>query len=140
MAEKCLIGYKRGIIDKSTLVIGDIFDKIVPCCDKFNRWFDSTGPRKRVTFNQPAPQDMNGLNLAMRGGSLKLIFRLELSLRILMTDEMKFCPFCGAEIEVKCTKSVTLKEKTKEIFDGYDEEITWKMDEPSAPATDEAPK
>jgi len=135
MDRKCVVGYKRGIRKGSTHVYGEIFDKLEPCCDSFRKWFESTGATKINSFSQPYTREKDGLNLVTRGHKQTLVMRLEVSHNIAFENELRFCPFCGSEIEVKCTKSVTLIPRKKEVPDGYDEEVYWTSEE-SKPANE----
>ena len=126
---KCVIGFKRAFTSWDHLLYGAVFDKLMPCCDSFRKWFEITGHRKRNSFDIPSERESNGFNLVTRGGRFVLVNRIVMSSHNLFEDEVKFCQSCGASVEVKCTKSVELKPRKKEIPDGYDEEIKWQEGE-----------
>lgn len=119
--EKCLIGYKVATINGR--LYGHVFDQLISCCTKFRRWFENTGSSKISSFNHPRERERNGFNLVYRVVHFKLVIRIDpiSSGSGLLEDEMRFCPFCGAEVEVRCTKSVVLTKRMKEVFDCYEE-------------------
>ncbi|MBI4158215.1 MAG: hypothetical protein HY505_01145 [Candidatus Yanofskybacteria bacterium] len=133
MEKRCVVGYKRAAVEGSGHTYGEVFDKLDACCHEFRRWFEDTGNYKTTSFNHPENPSQrldNGFCFETRGSMLTLVLRAHTEpnpkfCEIVPADKINFCPFCGAEVEVKCTKSVTLKPRTKEVFDGYDEEVIW---------------
>lgn len=123
MAKKHIVGYTHGSLGGHSY--GERFDRLENSCEKFEAWFIHTGNTKYTSFNRRSPEDRPGINLTQRGG-ISLVLRLEdPEHRERITDDhIRFCPFCGAEVELKCTKSVELKRKKKEVDDGYTETIT----------------
>src|SRR3989344_4726874 len=101
MDKKCLVGYTHAFTSFGQS-FGERFDRLEPCCDKFQTWFLTTGNDKFRSFNSRSPEERAGINLVRRGG-ISLILRLT---NPTMENELKFCPFCGASTELKCTKSV----------------------------------
>ena len=123
MTEKHIVGYTHAFICGHSY--GERFDRLEGCCDKFEYWFVHTGNTKYRSFNSRYPEERSGINLTTRG-VLSLILRLK---DPFYEDWIKFCPFCGAKIVLKCTKSVELKPKTKEVPDGYEEVIKWQEEQ-----------
>lgn len=121
--KKCIVGFKTAIMEGSGHIYGYVFDKLEPCCDKFNWLFYDTGQYKLTHFNSRT-EEREGLNLVTRGGMLILVLRI-VGVIIIYEEQVASCPFCGVKIEVKRTKGVVLKPRTKQVPDGYDEEIKW---------------
>ena len=121
--KKCVVGYKRVV--KESGDIGYIFDKLIPCCPNFQRWFERTGNFKLNSVNQPSLRETNGFNLVLRSDCFVLVNRLELSLGSLVETEVKFCQSCGKSVEMRCTQMIELKPRTRVIHDGYDEIVRW---------------
>lgn len=91
----------------------DQFDKLQECCDAFKDIFSSTGNEKSNIWGRGNLYDSKpGLNFIVRGGQLKLL---------LCGESVSFCPWCGSAIEIKLSKNVTLKERTKAVRDGFEE-------------------
>ena len=122
MAEKHIVGYANGFTSGG-LCYGERFDRLENACEKFEKWFIHTGNTKYRSFNNHSHEERNGINLTCRGG-ISLVLRLA-DKRSIDEDHLKFCPFCGSEIELKCTKSVELKNKMKQVTDGYEEIVKW---------------
>ena len=122
--KKCVIGYKTGVTDFGH-VYGVLFSKLDECCKEFERWFNETGNAKVTDFSHmgAAPyNERNGVNFVTRGGDLQIELRVTNPLKI---GTMRFCPWCGAEIEIKEILVVTLKQKQKQVADGYEEIDPW---------------
>lgn len=111
----CKIEYVTGCYTQG-IVYGNRFDKLIECCTEFKRWFNGTGNTKCTSFNGGRNEDKDGFNFATRGGELKLYLRARG-----IESEIKFCPFCGAKVEVIQTKMVKLKERLKQVPEGFDE-------------------
>ncbi len=111
--KKCVIYYKRGWVSPH-LCYGDLFDELRDCCDTFKHKFFSTGNEKRGTWGRSDlfNERPGGLNLVVRGGKPNLL---------LSGEAINFCPWCAAPIEIKKSKDVTLRDKTKEVPDGVEE-------------------
>ncbi len=110
----CKIEYATGCYTQG-IVYGNRFDKLTECCTEFGRWWNNTGNTKCTSFNAMC-EDKDGFNFATRGGELKLCLRMGGN-----EGEIKSCPFCGAKVEVIQTKMVQLKERLKQVPDGFDE-------------------
>ncbi len=110
----CKIEYATGCYTQG-IVYGNRFDKLAECCAEFGRWWNSTGNTKRTSFNTMY-EDEDGFNFTTRGGELKLCLRMSGR-----EGEIKFCPFCGAKVEVIQTKVVQLRKRLKQVPDGFDE-------------------
>lgn len=111
----CKIEYATGSLANG-IIYGDRFDKLSECCLHFGRWFNNTGNIKCTSFNKRRNGDKDGFNFAARGGELKLCLRIGGN-----EGEIRFCPFCGAKVEVTQTKIIHLKERSKQVPDGFDE-------------------
>jgi hypothetical protein len=114
---KCLVGYKTQIL--GGMVYGEAFCELRPCCSQFKVWFNDA--RARKGFDDSLHRSVNGINLTASGGDIYVALRLAEGDGLFMEDKMRFCPFCGAEIEVKRTRTVELRERLKQVHDGYDE-------------------
>jgi hypothetical protein len=117
----CVVGYKIGVMEKNGWIYGKVFDRLGSCCQKFNYWFFHTGNTKTEEFGKAncAPfGDKDGINLVTRGNRMLIELRASNPLRL---EEIKSCPFCGAEIVVRQTKRVLLREKYRQEPDGYEE-------------------
>ncbi|MDP3792241.1 MAG: hypothetical protein Q8Q89_00775 [bacterium] len=125
---KCVIGFKRAFSSDTHHLYGNVFDKLEPCCDQFKRLFFDTGHQKFNNFNSHL-DERDGLNLVTRGSVLTLVLRISRTPGVIYEERVESCPFCGVKIEVKCTKSVELRPRTKQVPDGYDEEIKWQKGE-----------
>jgi len=123
----CIVGYKRAIIS-SGHVYGEVFDKLEPCCDQFKRLFFDTGQNKISIFKFPV-DEREGLNLVTRGDALTLVLRISRSPGVIYEGKVSSCLFCGRKVVVKCTKSVELIPRKKEVPDGYTEEVKWQEGE-----------
>jgi len=119
--KKCVVGYKSARTEESIHIYGHIFDKLEPCCNEFKYWFTNTGQNKISSFDHRV-EEKDGLNLVSRGDRQTLVLKIMVPPR---ESSVYFCPFCGAKVEVRCTKSVILKKRFKQIPDGHDEEIAW---------------
>lgn len=122
----CVVGYKTGVNERG-YVHGHIFSELNECCDEFRRWFHSTGNHKVPTFNKshaPHDDEKNGVNFVTRGGELQIELRLSESENdsCPKVNQVRFCPFCGAKIEIKETRTVRLVPKYRSVFDGYQEQ------------------
>ncbi|MBI2064861.1 MAG: hypothetical protein HYT62_02265 [Candidatus Yanofskybacteria bacterium] len=117
MTERHIVGYTHAFTCGHNY--GERFDRLKNCCEKFQAWFTQTGNTKHRSFNSRYPEERAGINLVQRGG-ISLVLRLT---DPAYEDDLNFCPFCGAEIVLKCTKSVELRPKTKQVPDGYEEII-----------------
>jgi hypothetical protein len=107
----CVVYYKKGWLDSGTLY-GEAFDRLDACCGSFKDTFHRTGNTKSRTFGTgDLYTEGNGLNFVVRG-------KLDL---FLCGEAVKFCPWCGASVEVKCSRDVTLRQKTREVPDGFEE-------------------
>lgn len=111
----CKIEYVTGCYTQG-IVYGNRFDKLIECCTEFKRWFNDTGNTKCASFNAGRNEDEDGFNFTTRGGELKLCLRIRGK-----ETEIKFCPFCGAKVEVIQTKMVQLEERLKQVPDGFNE-------------------
>jgi hypothetical protein len=111
--KRCVISYRRGWIN-SRICYGDLFDELKSCCDTFKNKFFNTGNEKRGTWGRSdlSNERPGGINLVKRGGTLKLL---------LCGESINFCPWCASAIEIKKSKDVTLKDKTKVVDDGLEE-------------------
>ena len=111
--KKCVVCYKKGWIN-GRLCYGDQFDELRECCVMFKNIFFNTGNEKSNIWGKGNLYDSksDGLNLVVRGGELKLL---------LYGEPISFCSWCGSGIEIRMTKNVTLKNKTKEVPDGMEE-------------------
>ena len=110
--KKCVVYYKKGWIN-SRMCYGNQFDKLQECCVTFRNVFGGTGNEKSNVWGKGNLYDSKpGLNFVVRGGELKLL---------LCGEVVSFCPWCGADIEIKQSKNVTLSHKTKEVPDGLEE-------------------
>jgi len=80
----------------------------------FKNIFFNTGNEKSSIWGKGNLYDSkpNGLNFVVNGGKLRLL---------LWGAFVHFCPWCGASVEIRMTKNVTLKERTKEVRDGFEE-------------------
>lgn len=120
VTKKHVVGYTHAFTSYGHSY-GERFDSLKNSCEKFQAWFTHTGNTKFRSFNSRGSEERAGINLIQRGG-ISLILRLT---DPVTEDHLKFCPFCGAELVLKCTKSIELKPKTKEIPDGYEEIVKW---------------
>ena len=110
--KKCMVFYKKGWIS-GRMCYGDQFDRLQECCVTFKNVFSDTGNEKSSVWGKGNLYDSKpGLNLLVRGGELKLL---------LCGETVSFCPWCGSGIEIKLSKNVTLKERTKAVRDGFEE-------------------
>ena len=111
--KKCVVCYKKGWIN-GRMCYGDQFDELRECCVMFKNIFFNTGNEKSNIWGKGNLYDskQGGLNFVVLGGRLRLL---------LCGAFVSFCPWCGASVEVRMTKNVTLKERTKEIRDGFEE-------------------
>lgn len=117
----CKIGLKSGNLP-SGHHYGCIFDDIESCCDEFKNWFLDTGNRKRTSFDLARDAEKDGFNLTIRGCQDVVVIKTISPAR---EDRLRYCPFCGAEIEIKVTKVVELRDKFKEVRDGYEEVVVF---------------
>lgn len=124
----CVVGYKIARVKGSLHVHGQVFDKLEPCCSKFERLFFDTGHVKHGNFNNRT-EERDGLNLVTRGNVFMLVLRINRSPGVIYEEQVTSCSFCGTKVELKCTKSVELIQKKVEVFSGYDEEIKWQEGE-----------
>jgi hypothetical protein len=109
--KSCVVLYKKGWM--GGILFGERFDHLQGCCISFGQAFFNTGNQKSGSWGQGNLYDSKpGLNLIVRGGALKLS---------LCGEDVHFCPWCGSTVEVKKSKDVILKQKTKEVPDGFDE-------------------
>jgi hypothetical protein len=122
MAEEHVVGYTNTYT--SVRCYSERFDILEGCCEHFEYWFTHTGNTKYRSFNSCSSEERNGINLIRRGG-LSLVLRLLDNRGSVTEDHLKFCPFCGGEIKLECTKSVNLEPKTKQVPDGYEEILKW---------------
>lgn len=109
--KKCAVGYKTAHMENSRFQWGGTFDKLDSCCVEFRKAFFSGGNQKHDRWENPCVYDSGnaGINFVTRG-----------ELVLLLGDiPMKYCPFCSAPIEIRCTKEVLLKERLKIVPDGY---------------------
>jgi hypothetical protein len=111
---KCVIGYITGIL--GSIRYGERFDSLTPCCDEFKRWFVNTGNQKPGSFNITRGDDDDGLNFGTRGGELRLYLRAKGHESV-----VNYCHSCGARVEIVKIKTVGLREKKREVSDGYEE-------------------
>ena len=115
--KKCVVGYASVFMKGSGFVHGrrPDYDRTEPCCDAFNHAY---GQNRFLEKPNDVFQSRPGLKLLVRGGELRLTLNLDG-----YGDTMKFCPYCGSEIEVRQTSKVVLTPKTAVVPDGYTEEI-----------------
>jgi hypothetical protein len=109
----CVVLFKTGILE-SGHAYGNCFDGLQPCCEAFNTAFYNTGNEKRTDWKGDlyyAAQP--GLNLLIRGGNLEL--------HLAGGDPVRCCPWCGAGIEIRHSRQVVLKRKTKVVDCGLEE-------------------
>ena len=110
--KKCIVFYKKGWTS-GRMYYGNQFDKLQECCVTFRNVFDNTGNEKSNVWGRGNLYDSKpGLNFLVRGGELKLL---------LCGETVSFCPWCGASIEIRLSKNVTLKDRVKTVRDGFDE-------------------
>lgn len=110
--KKCTIYYKVGWIN-ARMRKGERFDKLDACCKVFNDFFFSTGNRKNCSWNEDTVFDeAPGLNFLFRGGELNVF---------VCGIKVKFCLSCGCAIEIKKSRDVAVRQKMKEVSDGYEE-------------------
>lgn len=116
MPEKkiCVVGYKKKLMPDGVRVYGYGFDKIIGCCEEFESIFTRSQAQK--TPFDDLLQTHEGLHLVKRGKYLRVV----LSIRN-HEYNVKHCPFCGCKVEIKETKRVQLKKRTRTVPDGYDE-------------------
>lgn len=92
---------------------GNQFDKLQECCVTFKNAFSYTGNEKSNIWGRGNLYNSKpGLNFIVIGGELKLL---------LCEESVSFCPWCGSSIEIRLSKNVTLKERTKAVSDGFEE-------------------
>jgi hypothetical protein len=115
--KKCVIGYKTAI--RNGKIFSQSFYELKPCCQTFSLWFNQGLARKKQSF----PETPDGMNLKLGWENKTVILHLNTSASTFIEDEVKFCPFCGAKIEIKEAIKVRLIERFKRISDGYDEEV-----------------
>ena len=126
MQNICVVGYKTGVSENAH-VYGHTLSALKECCNEFRMWFNNTGNCKIPNFNgEHAPYDdeKNGFNFVTSGGKLQIELQLSRDKddRTPTVSRVRFCPFCGAKIEVKETSVVRLKSKYKNVFAGYEEQ------------------
>lgn len=110
--KKCVVFYKKGWIS-GKMCYGCQFDKLQECCVTFKNVFFGTGNEKSNIWGKGNLYDSKfGLNFLIRGGELKLF---------LCGESVSFCPWCGSNVEIRLSKNVTLKERTKKVRDGFEE-------------------
>lgn len=116
--KKCIVGYTTQVYG-SGRVHGHRFCKLKTCCETFAARFNETLFKKA---SQGFSSDVvSGINFESRGGEMEVL--LSFSGLIPSENEMKFCPFCGATIEVKQAKVVELKDSFKKVRNGYKEKV-----------------
>lgn len=110
--KKCMIYYKKGLLN-GWMYYGNQFDKLQKCCVMFENIFFGTGNEKSNIWGKGNLYDSKpGFNFVVRGGELKLL---------LYGESVSFCPWCGSGIEIRLSKNVTLKNRTKTVCDGFEE-------------------
>ncbi|MBI2035575.1 MAG: hypothetical protein HYT12_02735 [Candidatus Liptonbacteria bacterium] len=120
---QCVVGYKSATI-QGGYGYGERFDNLEPCCESFEETFRYTGNHKVSDFNceSDAYNSKPGINLIVRG-ELKVILSPSQASGLSTAEaEMRFCPFCGAEIVLKKTRSVRLVMQEKTVPAGFKEE------------------
>lgn len=114
---KCTIGYKIGVTSNG-FIYGMRFFNLIECCAVFPIRFNNTGNTKTANFTNS--NEKSGFNLVSQGGSLKLILKIDGGWT---EHEIKFCPFCGAEVELVEASRVRLTSIAKTEHDHYKEEF-----------------
>ncbi len=116
---KCIVYYKVGISGSGT-IYGIRFYDLVKCCAAFSIWFHRTGNSKSTNFNFIDSDKKSGFNLVSRGGSLRLVLKQDESA---LENEIKFCSFCGAEVELVEARRVKLVSISEQVHAFWQEEI-----------------
>ncbi|MEK7465760.1 MAG: hypothetical protein AAB631_03235 [Patescibacteria group bacterium] len=108
--KKCVVGFRKIWASPET-VWGKRpdYEQTKSCCAAFDALY-------RDRCFGPNPDDV-----FYGGPGIQLLVRGELGLYLNGRVEVRFCPFCGAEAEIKQTSEVIRKRRKKLIDDGYDE-------------------
>jgi len=108
---RCLVGYTTELFGRG-VVYNRKFSELKSCCNEFECVFVPTIGRGV----------WDGIILSITEGGVVLLFDRMYSI--------KFCPFCGAEVEVKETKAVKMKPKYKQVQvqDGFEKEVVRQSD------------
>lgn len=120
----CVVGYKTGIIKDSGFIYGEIFDELNECCDPFKKWFFSTGNKKVSDFYNSSDgwDTKDGINFVQTGQEFKVeLHQYDKDYSNCDSDQIHFCLFCGAKIEIRKTCDVILTPRFKKVQDGYKE-------------------
>ncbi|MEK7629811.1 MAG: hypothetical protein AAB432_00300 [Patescibacteria group bacterium] len=108
--KKCIVGYRKVWANETTFYgLKPDYDETKPCCVDFENIYNSHRSRP------------NSDDIYDSGSGIKLVQDGELKLLLNGSREVKFCPFCGAEIEVKQTSEVIRKQVKKLVHDYYEE-------------------
>lgn len=123
----CIISYERAIKEDGSFH-GCALLRLEECCNVFKRWilgcsFGTT----YVSFNDNLPirnSPEDGLRLVLRREAI------EVELRTLSfgagwpvpytENRVRYCPFCGAKIELQETRAVMLKPKYRIVPNKYE--------------------
>ena len=112
--KKCVVYYKKGWRPDAQFA-GEKFDQLNTCCATFEETFYQTGNTKNTSWDQSNLFDEKpGLNFLKKEGVLNIFF---------CGKPIQFCPWCSCAVEVQKSREVTVKQKTKEVPDGYEEAV-----------------
>jgi hypothetical protein len=123
----CQIGFKHGFEEGNIFSGRDALDNLQPCCSEFMAWFWGSGNAKRCSFNEVRDSgNRDGFFFEARNGKIILILKVVDKHSTFaggtgLWNEVNFCPFCGAKVEIKQTRVVQLIRLTREVFEGYKE-------------------
>ena len=117
--KKCVIYYKKGWVKvwfdqvEARQLKGEKFDRLESCCEVFEGAFLKTGNTKNTSWDISTLFDEKPGLCFLKKGSVLGLFLFGLS--------VGFCFSCGAKIQLKKSREVMIKDKMKQVKDGYEE-------------------